>query len=138
MKLKTTVNFDFGKLGAEMPKIIEQHLQRMARSSAAGSKEAIDRGVSPKLEKSTIARRKREGVSGTKPLYKTGALHRSIKGTSEGLEMLEYGVWHHKGIENRPMRQFIETSAKTIMPVFDKFKSAIRKAMHLSTPIKSS
>jgi len=138
MKLKTTVNFDFGKLADTMPKIIEQHMQRIARSAATGSKEAIDKGVSPKLENSTIAKRKRDGISGTKPLYRTGNLHRSIKGTSEGLEMLEYGVWHHKGIENRPMRKFIETSAKTVMPIFDKFKSALRKALHLSTPIQSS
>ena len=68
MKLKISVAVDFNKLANEMPKIIEKTTQRYARSAERGSKEAIDKGVKPKLKESTIARRKRKkyarGVEG--------------------------------------------------------------------------
>ena len=131
------VNFDFGKLANDMPKIINKHLQRVSRSAEEGSKANIESGVSPKLEKSTIARRKRRGTGGTKPLFETGSLHRSIKGTSEGLQMFEYGKFHHEGHSRGhfPARPFIDVSKKTIMPEFDKFKKDIRDSLHLKTPL---
>ena len=98
MKLQIRTTFDFGRLARQMPKILEKHTQRTARSSATGAREAIERGVSPKLEQSTLDRRKRAGTGGSKPLFETGALHRSIRGTSEGLEMNTYGLYHHQGI----------------------------------------
>ena len=73
------------------------------------------------LEKSTkdIRRRGRKGMtfkSMTKPLLATGALHDSIKPTSTGVEMKEYGIWHAVGFttgvnsmipgKNVPRRRF--------------------------------
>lgn len=137
MKLEIKVNFDFGKLSNDMPKIIEKHTQRVARSSAKGSRENIDKGVKPPLKKATIERRKRKGTGGSKPLFETGALHRSIKGTSEGLEMLEYGKYHHEGHSkgHYPPRPFIGASKKDILDVEDKFKKDIRDSLHLQTPL---
>ncbi len=134
MKLEIEVNFDFGRLARELPKIIEKSSQRYARSSEKGSKENIDKGVSPKLEDATLARRKRRGTGGRKPLFETGALYRSIKGTSEGLTLNRYGWYHHSGdlkAGTKP-RPFIAFSKKEIKPVFDKFKQDIRKALHNS------
>ena len=130
MKLEIKTNFDFGKMANELPKIIEKTIQRYSRSAAQGSKEAIDRGVSPALLQSTIDRRKRRGTGGSKPLYETGNLYRSIKGTSEGLEMKGYGFLHHIGDlhPKTPQRQFIEVSKKQVMPVFDKFKKDLKTA----------
>ena len=84
------------------------------------AREAIERGVSPKLEQSTLDRRKRAGTGGSKPLFETGALHRSIKGTSEGLEMNTYGLYHHRGHETGhfPARPFIQPSERTILKSF--------------------
>ena len=65
MKLQIRTTFDFGKLASQMPKILEKHTQRTARSSAAGAREAIDKGVSPPLKKSTIEIRKKRGTSFT-------------------------------------------------------------------------
>ena len=131
MKLQISTTFDFGKLARQMPKILEKHTQRTARSSATGAREAIDRGVSPPLKKSTIARRKRAGTGGSKPLFETGALHRSIRGTSEGLEMNTYGLYHHQGHSKGhfPARPFIQPSERTILKSFDAFRKDMRKAL---------
>tara|TARA_R100000995_G_scaffold84601_1_gene63853 strand:- start:3525 stop:3950 length:426 start_codon:yes stop_codon:yes gene_type:complete len=139
MKVDISVNFDFGKLGNEMPKIIEKYTQRYARSSEEGSKENIDRGVSPELKQQTINRRKRKGTGGRKPLFETGNLYRSIKGTSEGLVMLKYGYLHHIGDlkPGTPRRMFIETSKKTVKPVFDKFKQDVSKALKSKVTVVS-
>ena len=131
MKLHIRTTFDFGKLARQMPKILEKHTQRTARSSATGAREAIDKGVSPPLKKSTIARRKRAGTGGSKPLFETGALHRSIRGTSEGLEMNTYGLYHHQGHSKGhfPARPFIQPSERTILKSFDAFRKDLRKAL---------
>ena len=114
-----------------MPKIIEKHMQRTGRSSATGAREAIQKGVSPKLEQSTLDRRKRAGTGGSKPLFETGELFRSIKGTSEGLEMWDYGLYHHQGHKTGhfPPRPFIFPSEKTILKSFDAFRKDLRKAL---------
>ena len=131
MKLQIKTTFDFGKLASQMPKILEKHTQRTARSSARGAREAIERGVSPKLKQSTLDRRKRAGTGGSKPLFETGELHRSIKGTSEGLEMNTYGLYHHQGHSKGhfPARPFIQPSEKTILKSFDAFRKDLRKAL---------
>lgn len=131
MKLETKVNFDFNKLANQMPKIIEKTMQGYARSAEQGSKESIDKGVSPALKRSTIQRRKRRGTGGSKPLFETGELYRSIKGTSEGLELKEYGYLHHIGQagKHKIKRQFITISKKAIRPLVDTFKISIKKAL---------
>ena len=114
-----------------MPKVLEKHMQQTGRSSAQGAREAIERGVSPKLEQSTLDRRKRAGTGGSKPLFETGALHRSIKGTSEGLQMWDYGLFHHEKHKKGhfPPRPFIFPSEKTILKSFDAFRKDLRKAL---------
>jgi len=137
MKLNILVNFDFGTLGREMPRVIEKTMQRYARSAKRGSKEAIDRGVSPSLSKKTLERRKRKGTGGSKPLFETGSLYRSIEGKSDGLEMFGYGYLHHigKAGKHKKQRKFITISKKQIMPTLDKFKKDVKKALRSNKPI---
>ena len=131
INIEITTTFDFGKLAQQMPKIFEKHTQRTARSSADGAREAIEKGLNPKLKKTTLEKRKRSGTGGSKPLFETGALHRSIKGTSEGLEMNRYGLYHHQGHSKGhfPARPFIQPSKKTILKSFDAFRKDLRKAL---------
>ena len=140
MKLRIKTTFDFGKLASKLPKILEKHTQRTARSSATGAREAIERGVRPALDPGgeTLKRRKYKvkvatgGHSkggGTKPLFHTGTLFRSIKGTSEGLEMWDYGLFQHEGRGHFPPRPFIQPSKKAILKSFDAFRKEIRKAL---------
>ena len=140
MKLQIKTTFDFGKLARQMPKILEKHTQRTARSSATGAREAIERGVRPPLDPDgeTLKRRKYKvkvatgGYSkggGTKPLFHTGTLFRSIKGTSEGLEMWDYGLFQHEGKGHFPARPFIQPSERTILKSFNAFRKELRKAL---------
>ena len=123
-----------------MPRLIEKHLQRTARSSAEGARENISKGVEPPLKQSTIDRRKARGTGGTKPLFETGSLFRSLKGTSEGLDMIGYGYLHHIGdvgqyLNMKKRREFITISKKQIMPTLDKFKKDIRIALRSNKSI---
>ena len=150
MQVKTRVTYNAAKLASNLPRIIEKHMRRYARSAEKGSKEAIDKGVLIEpvdeqgfkmggkikgIKNITRIVRHNRGITGTKPLFETGNLYRSIKGTSEGLQMLAYGLKHHKGYKNPvknwrdvPARPFIQTSRREILTAFDKFKKEIRKA----------
>tara|TARA_Y100001963_G_scaffold102719_1_gene141381 strand:+ start:1625 stop:2026 length:402 start_codon:yes stop_codon:yes gene_type:complete len=131
MKLEIKTNFSFPKLSSKISKIIEKHSQRTARSSAEGARENIEKGVSPPLKQETINARKRRGTGGSKPLFETGSLFRSIKGTSDGLRMNEYGLYHHKGHSKGhfPARPFITPSKKTILKSEKALKKEIDKAL---------
>ena len=135
MKVKVSVSYNAGKLASQMPKIVEKYMQRYGRRAEKGSKEAIDKGLKPPLAQFTIEHRKNKGQGGSKPLFATGNLYRSIKGTSEGLQMLAYGLKHHKGYKNPvknwrdvPARPFIQVSEKEILSAFNKFRKDIRGA----------
>ena len=149
MALKTNivqvkVTYDAGKLLKRIPKIITNYCGRYARSSVTGAKENIDKGVVPPLRDITIDIRKKRNITGTKPLYETGELYRSMKGKNvEGggeLTMLRYGILHHKGfktgsgsmIPNRRVdpRPFISPSKRTVLKVFDAFKRDVSRAFH--------
>ena len=156
MKLEIKSNFSFSKLASSLPKILNKHTRRMARSSAQGAKENIDKGLSPPLKKSTLEIRKFRGTGGSKPLFETGRLKRSIKSTKDGIQMVEYGIYHHKGFTPKkipfqfgqvskkrdflafahnkkgikvPARPFIFPSQKTILKSIDAFKKDLRKGM---------
>ena len=165
MKLKTTVNFDFGKLANKLPKLIEDHTHRVAVSSADRAKEAIDSGKFEPLKDSTVEIRAKgqspsSGMTKTssiKPLVHTGRLRDSIKATKDGLEMLAYGQAHYQGGKtsnnkftkqfnmvgkNRPARNFLNQGMKLARNDISKLTKTlvkkIKQAMHLSTPIQSS
>jgi len=137
MQAKVKINFSFAKLASALPKILDKTLSRYARSSAKGAKANIDKGVSPPLKQSTIDIRKSKGITGTKPLFETGNLHRSIKAKDKAILMADYGFKHHKGFITGssavfkgvkvPARPFIEPDKKAILTVIDAFKKDINK-----------
>ena len=152
MKITFKTTYDAGKLASAMPKIIHKYLQTAVRSSVKGAKERIDKGLSTPLSGSNIEIRKMRGRTGTKPLYETGALHKSIeifKGQRENfIKMNKYGIYHQRGyktVKNRftkwyhretgkeigkkvvPARPFIMPSEKDITPAFEVLRKGIRK-----------
>ena len=156
MKLEIKSNFSFTELSNNLPNILEKQTRRITRSSAEGIKKNIGKGLSPSLKKSTLEIRKFRGISGSKPLFATGALKRSIKGTKDGIQMLEYGLHQHRGFTPKkipfqfgqvskkrdylafahnkkgikvPARPFIFPSQKTILKSIDAFKKDLRKGM---------
>jgi hypothetical protein len=159
MRLKVISNISFQKLHDSLSENIQKGTRRIARSAVKGAKERIDRGLSPALKKSTIELRKEKGTGGTKPLYETGSLYRSIKATDEGLEMNKYGWYHHNGFiaENVPIkfknkkpiflrkkkirkqvpaRPFIFPSEKEILEPTKKMLMDIRESLQHRTVIK--
>ena len=97
MKLEVKVNFDFGKLSRNMPKIVREYVTEYAKGTEEGSKSNIDKGIAPALKDSTKDIRKLRKVSGAKPLKATGALYNSIKSSSSKIQFLEYGQYHREG-----------------------------------------
>ena len=145
MEVKTKVDFSFSKLASALPKIIEKTMSRYARSSAKGAKKNIDRGVKTiiphnegsGLRTSTLNIRQKKGITGTKPLFETGNLYRSIKAKGDTLTMVEYGKLQHDGFITRASsmvpkkkvlpRPFIEPDKQEILTVIDAFKKDLHK-----------
>lgn len=142
------------RLRDKLDKILSKGGQRITRSAAKGARERIEKGLAPPLQQSTLELRKDMGIGGTKPLFATGALHRSIKSTKDGLEMLEYGLYHHYGYTTKkvptklrrdgsgffanaskqvPARPFIFPSEKEILDPMKKTIMALRKALTTRT-----
>ena len=137
MSVKIKVKYDATKLHRNLDKIIKKTMSRYARSSAKGAKKNIDKGVKPPLAMSTLNIRQKRGITGTKPLFETGNLHRSIKAKKDTLTMLDYGMEHQKGFTTKassmipkkkvPPRPFIEPDKQEILTVIDAFKKDLHK-----------
>jgi|TARA_R110000823_G_scaffold102889_1_gene220180 hypothetical protein len=96
---EVSVNFNFGRLSDKLESIIDKYINDdFAEQVVKASKEKIKSGkVTPVLKQSTIKIREKRGTGGSRPLYETGALHDSIKKTSDGIQMAGYGGKHLKG-----------------------------------------
>ena len=96
---EVSVNFNFGRLSDKLESIIDKYINDdFAEQVVKASKEKIKSGkVTPTLKKSTIEIREKRGTGGSRPLYETGALHDSIKKTSDGIEAIGYAGKHLKG-----------------------------------------
>ena len=133
MKLEIKANFDFGKMATKLPKIIDKFLnESYADVVAKDSRKFIESGqVTPPLKKSTIKKRTRDGY-GTKPLYRTGDLAKSISKSKKGLRMKGYGTLHHEGfvwgksIDPRPFLQ-VDNLSKITSKFYDALKVARKK-----------
>ena len=111
------------------------------------SKKAIKEGkIQPQLSPKTLeirrARKSPKSIGGDKPLYDTGALHKSIKASdvndnysfgieqSLGIEFLKYGLKHITG-DGVPQRNFIKldkkSSTRISKEVIKDLKKALRK-----------
>lgn len=139
MDIKITTNFSFGKLSSNLDKIINQYTESFVKDSAEGTKQKIDKGVRPDIEKITKDIRTKRTQRRTPPLKASGALYKSIKQNKNNLEMLYYGIDHHKGftthpksmIPNKkvPARPFITTTAKNKEKLDKKFIQDVNKAL---------
>ena len=137
MQAKIKITYNAAKLASHLPKIISKTASRYARLSVKGAKKNIDRGVKPPLKQSTLNIRHNRGITGTKPLYETGNLYRSIQAKGDTLSMVGYGLKHHKGFRTGaksavpgkqvPPRPFIEPDKREILTVFDAFKRDISR-----------
>lgn len=149
MKVSFKSNFSFEKLSTakQFKKVFGDSTLALSSAIAKNSKDNILNGLKPDLEDSTLVQRQ-EGRSSfkghnetetpsfnTKPLFYTGRLKDSIKGSKKGLEMFSYGIEHQNGFEGThgdvPARPFIgdlEDNRDTHMKVQDIIVNKINKA----------
>ena len=114
MEIKTKVTFSFAKLASNLPRILEKTASRYARSSVKGARKNIDKGVMTAvphsegsgLRKSTLNIRHNRGITGTKPLYETGSLYRSIKAQGNKLTMNDMACFIIKALEQEQVLLF--------------------------------
>lgn len=101
MKIKIETNFSFKKLANKVEDIMDEYKAGVGGAYASGARTAINSRLSPELSDFTVKTRVNEGT--TLPLKDTGALYKSLKGTKEGLQMLNYGLKHQTGISPNPV-----------------------------------
>ncbi len=117
MQLKVEFNIDFEKSLKELKtrKLKKNLLDNIMKPMVENSKRFIASGkVLPILEPSTIKQRKAAGISGKRPLYKTGALWRSLRVDTQGIKSSAkskyddspYAKYHYEG-DGPPERKFI-------------------------------
>jgi hypothetical protein len=114
---KITQNFTFSYLSKNIEKFLLDYVEDVKSDFEKASKARIKSGLGHKLKQSTLQIRKKRGISGTKPLFATGNLYNSIKKTKEGLQILEYGLFHNKGFTtgNKSMIPNKEVPARTFI-----------------------
>ena len=146
--VKFTSNFSFRKLSQNLNAVIDDSNLNIAESIAKNTKKNILDGVSPALRPSTL-RQRREGRSSfeghdppkepseTRPLYYSKRLFNSIKGTKEGLEIMDYAFEHNDGPQEGthgpiPQRKFIaeiQDNKEDLSNVESSLVSRIERAM---------
>ena len=152
--VKFTSNFSFRKLSQNLNAVIDDSNLNIAEAIAKNTKKNIMDGLTPALEDSTL-RQRREGrtsfdghspqkTNETRPLLYTKRLFNSIKGTKEGLEIMDYYEQHEKGfttpsknigcgsnkrVEPRPFVAEIQDNKEDLNKVENSLMSRIEKAM---------
>ena len=145
--VKFTSNFSFRKLSQNLNAVIDDSNLNIAEAIAKNTKKNIMDGLTPALEDSTL-RQRREGrtsfdghspqkTNETRPLLYTKRLFNSIKGTKEGLEIMDYGLEHNDRTQSGthgtiPQRKFIaeiQDNKEDLNKVENSLISRIEKAM---------
>ena len=146
-KVSFKSNFSFRKLSQNLNTVIDDSNLDISTAIAKNTKKNILDVVSPALKESTL-RQRREGKTSfddhptkktpgeTRPLYYSQRLFKSIKGTKEGLEIMDYYEEHEKGFSgthgNVPARPFvaqIQDNKEDLNKVQSSLVNRIEKAM---------
>ena len=128
-KILIETNFDFSKLVRRYKKLEKKANTDIYKAAAKTSKKMLKQGVVvPSL--TNKSRTKAEFAKyGRKPLYKTRALYKSIKGDSKGLHMLEYGRMHNYGEGENRQREFIKIDEEAQNKFTEEFIEGIHEAL---------
>ena len=123
--VKFTSNFSFSKLSQNLNAVIDDSNLNIAEAIAKNTKKNIMDGLLPPLSDCTKKVRQRGDSSfdghntspttETRPLLYSKRLFDSIKGTKEGLEIMNYGVEHHEGFDT-PEKNIGCGSKKRVRP----------------------
>jgi len=138
MKLKVSVNFDFGQLSSTLNNLINDYTSGYAKDSEIGSKAVIDSGKLAPIKASTKEWRKSKGYPTSPPLKASGKLYNSIKSDGNTLKVIQYGKWHHDGeVPTTVAREFITTTTKNKEKLDKKFMDDVKKALRSNKKVVS-
>lgn len=154
MELEVRIGVDFGKLASKMPKLMEQHVSKVAKRAAERAVEVIDSGKLTPIKDSTRDLRSRTignrpSTSSLKPLVHTGNLRNSIKQVGNRVRMAGYGAIHlqaHRTAGNSmipnkhvPARNFLSQAIKLgrtdTSKLFKVFIKSMKKALIRKPPL---
>ena len=117
-------NFSFKRLSSNIGEILEDSNSDITDSIARNTKKNILTATTRQLSNNTLDIRRRglstfsghnpSPTTETRPLLYSKRLFNSIKGTKEGLEIMDYGLAHQEGFTTTegfsvPPREFIAT-----------------------------
>ena len=146
-KVSFKSNFSFRKLSSNIGEILEDSNSDITDSIARNTKKNILTATTRQLSNNTLDIRRRglstfsghnpSPTTETRPLLYSKRLFNSIKGTKEGLEIMDYGLIHQEGFTtnegfNVPPREFIATLSddkKSLENVEKRVVNRIEKAM---------
>ncbi len=133
MKIKTKITYSALKLARNLPKMIDNYKENIAKEIVEDAKQRIDNidyisytqthSRMPRLTSKTLAERRAGTLEGKPyanpttnetPLKYSGKLYKTMKGSSTGINMEKYGWYHNIGVSDtnpkikRPQREFLD------------------------------
>jgi len=122
-------NFDFKNVVRKFKRLTKDATSTARKQVAKTARRMLKNGeVTPFL--TSKSRTKAEfSQYGSKPLYKTKDLYKSIKGNTKGLFMLEYGRMHNNGEVKTEKREFIKVEAEAVKEIKSDLMEGIHKAL---------
>jgi len=124
LKLKTSINFDFKKLKNEIPRIAKKLAQDSVHSSVESTRKSIDNEDHGKPLSDAAKQQRKYGyhprlkrkspTNSTKPLRWTDYLYKNIKPMKKGMQIPDYGWYHHTGKTwGKVQRKFLKVGFST-------------------------
>ena len=133
MKIKTKITYSALKLARNLPKMIDNYKENIAKEIVEDAKQRIDNidyisytqthSRMPRLTSKTLAERRAGTLEGKPyakpttnktPLKYSGRLYNTMKGSSTGINMEKYGWYHNLGVSDtnprirRPQRECLD------------------------------
>ena len=133
MKIKTKITYSALKLARNLPKMIDNYKENIAKEIVEDAKQRIDsvnyisytqsHSKMPQLSDKTLAERRAGTLEGKPyakpttnktPLKYSGRLYNTMKASSTGINIEKYGWYHNIGVSDtnprirRPQREFLD------------------------------
>ena len=139
MKLKVSVNFDFGKLAGKAKNIIDDYTAGYAQDSVKGTRRNIDSCVGANGKQLKLGAGSYR--QGQQALYNTGEMYNALKSNKNTLTIKEYGYKHDRGMykvrQGTNVKKFIGTTKESKQKLDKKFMQDIQKALRSDKKVVS-
>ena len=139
MKLKVSVNFDFGQLSNKMDNLINNYTSGYAKDTLQGTKRNIDKGVGSDGKQLKLGSGSYR--YGQQALYNTGTMYNTLKNSKNTLIVKEYGGKHNFGEfpvrTGTNVKNFIGTTEENKTKLDKKFMQDVKTALRSNKKVVS-